>query len=133
MIKVFEFDENNLSGVQIYTGIVGRISRISEKNGEYIELSAIGLASILSLVMYDEAGNYILTKNQETSTTIKGILDSLNAKYITFPATQLGYYKFEGNANDSSGNGYNGTVSGAVLSTDRRGFSNSAYQFNGAE
>lgn len=48
------------------------------------------------------------------------------------PTTGLvAYYPFSGNANDQSGNGNNGTVYGATLTTDRFGDSNSAYQFNG--
>ncbi|MGA9405977.1 MAG: LamG-like jellyroll fold domain-containing protein [Bacteroidota bacterium] len=43
----------------------------------------------------------------------------------------VAYYPFNGNANDSSGNGYNGTVYGATLTTDRFGKSNSAYHFTG--
>ena len=38
---------------------------------------------------------------------------------------------FSGNANDGSGNGFNGTVNGAVLTTDKDGNSNSAYDFDG--
>lgn len=41
------------------------------------------------------------------------------------------YYPFNGNANDESGNGNNGTVYGAVLTTDRFGNANSAYTFDG--
>jgi hypothetical protein len=41
-------------------------------------------------------------------------------------------YPFNGNANDESGNGNNGTVNGATLTTDRFGNPNSAYLFNGA-
>lgn len=41
----------------------------------------------------------------------------------------VAYYPFSGNANDLSGNGYNGTVNGAILTTDRFGITNSAYQF----
>ena len=41
------------------------------------------------------------------------------------------YYPFTGNANDLSGNGHNGTVTGATLTTDRFGNPNSAYSFNG--
>lgn len=40
-------------------------------------------------------------------------------------------YLFNGNANDTSGNGYNGIVNGATLTTDRNGVSNAAYSFNG--
>ncbi len=43
----------------------------------------------------------------------------------------VGYWPFNGNANDESGNGNNGTVNGATLTTDRFGDSNSAYSFYG--
>ena len=44
----------------------------------------------------------------------------------------IAYYSFSGNANDSSGNDYNGTISGnPQLTTDRFGNSNSAYSFDG--
>ena len=43
----------------------------------------------------------------------------------------VGYWPFCGNANDESGNGNNGTVNGATLTTDRFGSANSAYSFNG--
>jgi hypothetical protein len=42
----------------------------------------------------------------------------------------VGYWPFCGNANDESGNGNNGTVNGATLTTDRFGNANSAYNFN---
>jgi uncharacterized protein (TIGR02145 family) len=52
------------------------------------------------------------------------------------PATGLkkglvAYYPFNGNAKDESGNGNNGTVSGATLTSDRFGNASRAYQFNG--
>lgn len=40
-------------------------------------------------------------------------------------------YPFNGNANDASGNGHNGTIVGAALSTGRKGTANSAYYFRG--
>lgn len=43
----------------------------------------------------------------------------------------VGWWPFTGNANDESGNGNNGTVNGATLTTDRFGISNSAYSFDG--
>jgi hypothetical protein len=42
----------------------------------------------------------------------------------------VAYYPFNGNANDASGNGNNGTVNGATLTADRFGNVNSAYSFN---
>lgn len=43
----------------------------------------------------------------------------------------VAYYKFDGNANDSSGNGNNGVVHGATLTTDRLGKVDGAYSFDG--
>jgi len=42
-------------------------------------------------------------------------------------------YLFNGNANDSSGNGHDGTVYGATLAADRFGNANSAYSFDGID
>ncbi len=43
----------------------------------------------------------------------------------------VAYYPFNGNANDASGNGNNGTVNGATLTADRFGNANGAYSFDG--
>ena len=43
----------------------------------------------------------------------------------------VAYYPFNGNANDESGNGHNGTIYGSTLTADRMGNPNSAYYFNG--
>ncbi len=43
----------------------------------------------------------------------------------------VGWWPFNGNATDESGNGNNGTVNGATLSADRDGKVNSAYSFDG--
>jgi hypothetical protein len=43
----------------------------------------------------------------------------------------IGGWPFTGNANDMSGTGNHGTVTGATLTTDRFGASNCAYSFNG--
>ena len=43
----------------------------------------------------------------------------------------VGYWPFNGNANDESGNGNNGTVNGATLTNDRDGNENSSYSFDG--
>ena len=44
----------------------------------------------------------------------------------------IAWYPFNGNANDESGNGNNGTVNGATLTIDRNGNSDNAYSFNGS-
>jgi hypothetical protein len=43
----------------------------------------------------------------------------------------VGWWPFNGNANDESGNGNNGNVNGATLTTDRNGVTNTAYSFDG--
>ena len=45
----------------------------------------------------------------------------------------VAYYPFNGNANDESGNGNDGVVNGATLTTDRFGNVNSAYSFDGVD
>src|SRR3989338_305175 len=57
--------------------------------------------------------------------------------FLVFSPTHAGmndglvaYWPFNGNANDESGNGNNGVVSNATLTTDRLGNSNQAYSFN---
>ena len=64
------------------------------------------------------------------------ITASLNAAAQTIPNYVptnglVGYWPFNGNANDVSGNGNNGTVNGATLTNDRNGNANSAYSFDG--
>ena len=45
----------------------------------------------------------------------------------------VGYWPFNGNANDESGNGNHGTVNGATITADRNGVANSAYSFDGVD
>lgn len=61
------------------------------------------------------------TKYSTYATGTGSIIDSL-----------VGWWKFDGNANDSSGNNNNGTVTGATLTTGENSQSNSAYSFNGS-
>lgn len=45
----------------------------------------------------------------------------------------IAYYPLDGNANDSSSTGNNGTVNGATLTTDKDGKTDSAYNFKGSD
>lgn len=58
---------------------------------------------------------------------------TINAQIPSYVPTSglIGYWPFEGNANDVSGNNNNGTVNGATLNQDRFGNANSAYVFDG--
>jgi hypothetical protein len=44
----------------------------------------------------------------------------------------VAYYPFNGNADDASGNGNNGVITGATLTADRFGQANGAYFYNGS-
>lgn len=47
--------------------------------------------------------------------------------------TLVAHWQFDGNANDATGNGNNGTVNGATPCKDRFGSNNSAYEFDGGD
>ncbi len=68
-----------------------------------------------------------------TAIAVFGIAMTTLAQVPSYVPTNglVGYWPFNGNANDESGNGNNGTVTGATLTTDRFGNTNEAYSFNG--
>jgi hypothetical protein len=62
------------------------------------------------------------------------VLFNAQAQSQTLPTDGLvGYFPFNGNANDESGNAHPGTVYGATPTTDRFGNPNSAYYFDGVD
>lgn len=61
---------------------------------------------------------------------LKGLIEELLSDKSPIPTNGLiAWYPFNGNANDESGNGNNGTVNGARLTFDRFGNENRAYSF----
>jgi hypothetical protein len=60
-------------------------------------------------------------------------VDSRNFSIAVTLKDLVAYYPFNGNANDESGNGNHGTVSGATLVDDIFGNANSAYYFDGID
>jgi hypothetical protein len=54
---------------------------------------------------------------------------AVSAQRVRIDSGLVACYPFNGNANDMTGNGHNGTVVGATLVPDRFGNANSAYQF----
>ena len=68
--------------------------------------------------------------NQEASKLKEKVASRIAEAKI--PSTGLiAHYPFDGNANDATGNGHDGTVNGASLTTDRFGNSEEAYNFDG--
>ena len=63
-----------------------------------------------------------------------GLATTTTTTTISIPRNGLvAEYLFNGNANDTSDNNNNGTVSGAALTTDKDGKSNNAYLFDGVD
>lgn len=58
---------------------------------------------------------------------------SFTTNSVDIKSGLLAYYPFTGNAGDSSGNGYHGVVSGALLFKDRFNKENNCYSFNGTD
>jgi hypothetical protein len=111
--------------------------------GTYTEVftSAAGCDSTVTLTLSVEP---LLTCNITAPTTTlcegESVTLSVNTTGGSGASSQLpanlqqglvAYYPFNGNANDESGNGNDGTVNGATLTSDRNGFINKAYNFGG--
>ena len=82
-------------------------------------------------VLTQPAGQTCTVAN--ASGTVAGTVSNVNVTCAALDLNQglVAYYPFSGNANDASGNGNNGIVTGATLTTDRFGNANSAYRFAG--
>lgn len=90
IVKIYETKMINTS--LIYSGLIGKVTIISDSSKEYTEITAMGLAVVLWNTLFDETGNYVITKNQEVSLTIKNIIDSVSIKYpwmITYTWTSI--------------------------------------------
>ncbi len=71
-------------------------------------------------------------KTRKTLFTILTLIISISAfSQVNLEDSLRAYYPFTGNAVDSSGNGHDGTVNGAILTEDRFGCINEAYLFDG--
>jgi hypothetical protein len=76
--------------------------------------------------------NQIIMKKKLLILFIIGI-NLLTAQIPSYVPTNglVGYYPFNGNANDESGTGNNGVVYGATLTTDRNELADKSYNFDG--
>jgi hypothetical protein len=92
--------------------------------------------SVTVFVPQIEATDLTICAGESITLSVSGINTTATpAACPTLPSNLqtglVGYWPFCGNANDASGNGNNGTVNGATLTTDRFGNANSAYSFDG--
>lgn len=109
--------------IEMATEIVGKkvVLKTALKNA-FIAYKAYQLSETVVNLLY--SGYALFASDWVTKFTLYG--------YSPVPTNGLvAYYPFNGSANDESGNGNNGTVNGATLTTDRKGNSNKAYSFDG--
>ena len=104
-----------------------------DANGSWVNIGGATASSFtINSVQSIHAGTYRVAITNAGGDTTHSANSVLNVSQGD-PLTQglVAYYPFNGNANDESGNGRNGTVNGPSLTTDRNGSSNSAYSFSG--
>ena len=106
-----------------------------------LNISGCGFAILSNGDTVNQSGTYL-----DTLTTILGCDTILNQIVTIQPSSicnpipsyvptngLVGWWGFNGNAQDGSGNGNHGTVNGATLTTDRFGNQNKAYEFDGTD
>jgi Concanavalin A-like lectin/glucanases superfamily len=119
-------------GAGVPVGLVGSESGVSYQlkvDGADVGIPISGTGSALSFGNQTAAGVYTVLATSGSFS----ILITDNGTTPQMPASGLmAHYPFSGNANDASSFGNNGTVSNAILTTDRFGNTNAAYAFNGS-
>ncbi len=118
-ISILAYDSDNDTLQYTWNSISGNIS---------------GSGSTITWTAPNTPGNYFVDCTVDDG--IGGVVyDSIGLEVRDFSIVQTGelaaYYPFDGNANDASGNNNNGTVSNAMLTSDRLGNPNGAYYFDG--
>ena len=145
--------ETNLSGVSISQG--GTDISLTTNNGFYygyinsafsdytVTFTSVENQSASDTITNPSASthyNYTISYEGGTSVTV-ALSDTfqLEERGVTIGSSVnltnglLAWYPFNGNANDESGNGNDGTVNGATLTADRNGNNNSSYSFDGID
>ncbi|MEN9611144.1 MAG: hypothetical protein RLZZ628_1958, partial [Bacteroidota bacterium] len=117
-------------GSKIYEN--GNLIASSSETYNYITTSPLKIGSgWVGSRFFNGTIDDILIYNRALSHAEVTQLYNTEAPPVTLETGLVAYYPFNGNANDESGNGNNGVVNGATLTTDRFGNADKAYSFNG--
>jgi len=128
----------------MYVGKTRQLSFVLTPSNYHLD-SILFASSDTSILTISKAG--LMTAKKKGASTIsisnltKTISKSTNVTVLSIPQPPvdtlkpglIAYYPFNNNANDMSGNGFNGTVHNATITTDRFGNANAAYYFNGSQ
>lgn len=113
-----------------------KLEQLKLTNGQYpaslVSASVVASNSGQFDYSYINGGtHYCLAEKNSTGSVIYSVASPLNQVKVGDCLTNgmYGWWKFNGDAQDSSGNGNNGTVFGATLTTDKNGNANRAYNF----
>ena len=126
-LEAFTYDDDGIKNTPAYEWAVSNqnIVRVTPVPGSYANSRAV-----LSLPAFKRPGSASLRIDDTGNSVWKNIFVNVSEVQLGAP---IAYYPFNGNADDESGNGYDGTVFGATLTADRKGNSNSAYSFDGRD
>ena len=126
-----------LVGGQLYGLTPGESITLQNNSGDNLTLSANAPFTFATPVA--GGGAYSVTILTPPSSPIaqtctawdgSGTVGDASVTNVRVNCDLLAYFPFSGNANDESGYGYDGVVSGATLTTDRNGNADSAYAFS---
>lgn len=106
-----------------------------QRHGDAVDMDGDGyfdIANVCGEVDCNDSDDQINSGQKEIcDNLIDDDCDGLVDEDCELSILPIAYYPFNGNADDESGNGNNGTVNGANLTMDRFGNENSAYSFDG--
>jgi hypothetical protein len=94
----------------------------------------IAILLLLSMPLFSQTKMIIYKTDGTIDSVLLSQIGSINFSTTSGPVPTQGlaaYWPFDGNAVDSSGNGYNGTIYYAALTQNRFGVDSNAYSFDG--
>ena len=104
----------------------------------FVDGTSVGTLNVVQEGWLQFSGNWTAASSTNVVLSIRNISSGVFEAYaiddIVFETVESGliaYYPFNGSADDESGNGHDGTASGATPTADRFGNADSAYLFDG--
>ncbi len=122
---------NTGSNEQTLSPVITGLYTINVKNEKGCNYSDSVYLSIINLKLNISDTSICLGDQIKIEINYPQLSESIETFPISLRSGILGYYPFNGNANNASGKSLNGVISGATLTADRFGRPNKAYHFNG--